>query len=343
MTDIPKRLAGPKAVNLANASTIYTVPSRTKTFVRDVTFTNTASVDILMRIGFGSLSTVENRVFDLTIPQKNTFSFRGLWVLDEGEIISAQQVTATAPVGANVANGTGTAATTCVTGAWTPAADTLYILTTAYTKTDAPDTISSITGNGTWTLINGTTTGSVAAVQDHRSAAYYWYSSAAGSNATTTVTYGGTEALSRTVIDSITNVFRTGTSNQWPTYLPIQSVVNQDSATSATASGLTATLSTALGGGYVVGWNAKSQAVNAADTSTAPTGYTEIADVNHTDGAANSMALTTYLITTPPATSTTVGANTWSTSRTIVRTAGAFELAPANFVNVMVNGVEVSS
>jgi hypothetical protein len=340
MPDIPKRLYGPAPVYLASGKTMYTVPPETTTFIRDITFTNADTTNREIRVSIGDLSDVEKRVFDYTVTAGTTYSFRGLWVMNENEYIQGQQITAIAPVAASAATGTGGAASSISTGAWTPSADTLYLLGVAWVKTDAPDAISSITGNGTWTVVpnaDGVTSGSVAATNDIRLSVYYWYSSAAGGSATTTVNFGGVnQAASVLSIGSVSAVSRTGTSGAYASVPIIQSANNVDlAAPGSTNSGLAVTLADALTGGVTIMFQARAT----SSTSTAPTGYTSAA--NNTVAA---VTLNYYYVTTPPASSATVPANTWSASNTTLRAAAAVELAPApsSTVNLMINGVEVT-
>lgn len=347
MTDNAKRLLGPTAVDVANPGTYYTVPAKTKTFIRDVTFTNPTTTDIEMRMSIGAMSSPENKVFDFTVPQLDTYSFRGLWIMDETEIIQLQQVTIPTVTWTSVVGvADSTAGTTLLSGNWTPAADTLYILTIAFATATGTETISSLTGNGTWTQITNTTSGDTAGDNDSRLASYYWYSSSAGTLAQTTVTLSG-NVIGVVNIDSVSGVYKTGTSNNYPTYLPVQSATNSDSTVSSgsTASGLGVTFGSALRGGILFGANARATNTNSGETSTPPTGFTELSDrTANTGGVAPACDLTTYAVTTPPATTTTfAGANTYSTARTGGRNAVAIEFAPSGVVNVMVNGIEVLS
>lgn len=341
MPDKPLRLYGPASVGSLVAQTLYTAPSQppTTTFIRDITFANITSSNIQMRMSIGSLSAIDNRVFDFTVPASDTYSFRGLWILAPGDLIQAQQITLvnTAPTNA-VINGSAVDATSFTTAAWTPAAATLYLLSFTNNKTDAPDVISAITGNGTWTSIATATSGSVAAKIDERLSMFYWYSSAAGSSATTTIDFGGgnTQLVGQWSIDGYTNVyFGDFTPTAFPTVPIVQSATAVDTvAPASTASGLATTFAAALTGGLV--HVAQSRQVTAATTSTPPTGFTELTDLS--TGSENN--LTTYYRL--DATSTTNAANTWSGATTNLRASIAAELVSSSNVNIMINGIEVS-
>jgi len=336
MTDNARRLYGPDMVYVANPLTLYTVPSLppTKAFIRDITFTNPTSVDIQMRMWINS-ATPTARIVDFTVPAGDTYPFRGLWVLASGESLLARQVTA--GTGVSLAN-VNTATTTSITlssPVWTPAANTLYLLTVATQAADAPPSVSSISGNGTWTAIGTTTSGSVAAANDIYMASYYWFSASAGSNASTTVTLTGTPTAAAMVIDSATGVFFGDfVPPALPTVPILQSATSVDTSTPAsTVSGLTVGLGSLSGG---VLHYASARVTGSATTSTPPTGFTELADVS----ASGVLTLDTNYRAV--GTSATVGPNTFSASSTALRAAVALELAQSTVVNVMVNGVEVS-
>lgn len=341
MPDKPLRLYGPLSVYLANAQTLYTTPSQppTTTFIRDITFANTTSSNIQMRMGINSLTNVENRVFDFTVPASDTYSFRGLWILTSGDTILAQQITTTGTAPTNVTSSQSTTdATSFTTAAWVPAAATLYFLTCQNTKTEAPDVVSTITGNGTWTSLATVTTGSVAATIDDRLSMFYWYSSAAGSSATTTVNFGGVTQLSfNWSIDGYTNLFFGDyTSTTYPTLPVIQSATNNDSALpGASTAGLATTLGASLTGGIVYAAQGRVAVTGVTASSTPPSGFTELSDAGNIEGH-----FTTY--GRVDATSSTQAANTWSTSLNALRTSISAELATTNVVNVMINGIEVS-
>jgi hypothetical protein len=78
-------------------------------------------------------------------------------------------------------------------------------------------------------------------------------------------------------------------------------------------------------------------------TTAPPAGYTEIAELGFTDGVGNLASLTGDIdyVTTPPASSATVGPATHTTSTTESRAALAFELVPSGWINQMVSGIEV--
>jgi len=81
------------------------------------------------------------------------------------------------------------------------------------------------------------------------------------------------------------------------------------------------------------------QARGETGTSSPPTGYTEFADT------AGNFANTVYNVTTPPASSATIPANTWNSNLDTVRAAVAWEMAPnvaSDGLAFTVNAVEVT-
>lgn len=333
MTDTAKRVFGPGPAYVSSGRTLYTVPRATKFFFRDATFVNLSATSQTVRMSIGDIATRDNRIFDKVIAGNTTYSYPvGLWVIDENEYIQAQQVTSTTPTATSATTGTAGFASSVVSGSWTPAADTLYFLAIeASLSTGATYDVSSITGNGTWTQIfNQTCSGTG---DFGRILLYRYYSLNAGASATTTVNWAGTQSGSQLAIFSVSGIYKTGSGLPLYATIPVlQSATAGDSSSPASTNlGLTPDLASALTGGIIVGVQMKT----AANTSTPPTGYTEIFDVS-TNGS-----FTGYIITTPPG-ADPLPANTWSVSNTNVRAAGTIELAIIPDINFMVNGVEVS-
>jgi hypothetical protein len=351
VTDIPFRVFGPAPLNGGAGEVLFTArPGTSKFFIRDISLTNTSSAanDIRVRMSVGGITDLSNRVVDRAISFNSDNFIRPLWLLDENETLEGLQVIAGAASSPTLAAPftvlqTGTDGTAFTNTAWTPAANTLYLLAQANGVASGTTALnpSSITGNGTWTLINQTTS-TVAAARNIGMSIWWFYSSATGSSATTTINFASTQHSCLLNIFSVANVFPGGTAvPPWTsTATPvIQSATAADSvAPGAGTDSKTVTL-TALQAGLVIYWCGR--AING--TAVAPTGFTEGGDLSITDvsGSVGSAQAELSSVTTPPHTSTTVGPATFSTSTADARAAIAFELVPAGWVNCMVSGIEV--
>lgn len=352
MTDIPYRVYGPQPLNGGLGETLYTAPPGTnKFFIRDLTFTNIDSTNVVhVHVSIGDITNPSKRVLDQDMTAATSTFVRPLWLLDAGETLQGLQIgtgTTWRPTLTSVATiGTGTDGTSAVTGLWTPAATTVYLLiahsgvasgTTALTP-------SSITGNGTWTAITGgSTTSTVASAVNGSVAAYWFYSSAAGSSATTTVNYASTQHSFDVRIFSVANTY-SGTAAVPPwtaTAVPyLQAVAAADSTAPASTNQSKTVTIAATQTGSVTYHHGR---FGSNSTSTATTGFTEITDTGLSDvsGSVASYDVVSEYVTAPPWTSTTVGPSTYSTSTTNSRVGLAIEWVPANWVNCMVSGIEV--
>lgn len=349
MTDVPLRFYGPQPVNGNTGETLYTVDARAqKAFIRDVSLTNVGTASVRVRISVGSISDPSKRVVDQDITTGQPTFLRPLWLLDAGETLQGLQATPTmsASIGANVANiSSATDATSYSTAAWIPAANTLYFLTVSNGTASGTTALnpSSITGNGTWTLVNQTTS-TVAAAVNVGVAVYWWFSSAAGSSATTTVNFSSTQHSCTAAIYPITSVYN-GTTSVPPwtgSATPIvQSAVAADTtAPASTTDSKIVTLATLQTG---VVFYFVSKAGPAPGTVTSITTYTEGNEQVMTDGTGSVASHTSEIevVTNPPAPSATIGPAAYAASTTNARASVAWEVVPSNFVNCMVSGIEV--
>jgi hypothetical protein len=344
MTDTPFRVYGPGALS----GTLYTVPSGVqKFFIRDVSLTNIGSSATRAKLSIGDISIDSNLVYSADVAATSLDIIRPLWLLDVGETFQGKQTIDDAITWTSVTTSDYDADdTTDVTASWVPAADTLYILWQVNGAASGTTALnpSSISGNGSWTLIGQTTT-SVAATTNIGVSAWYWYSSTAGASATTTVTFASAQHSGTTDIFSISNVWK-GTSAIPPwtsTATPIvQATTATDGAVApgSTASSLAVTLSNPLQTGYVAYLCARG---GDAGTATPPTGFTEQKDHANIDGT-GSVAHTQSEMSSPttlPGSSTTLGPATFSVATTFPRASIGFELVPSNFIVCTVNGIEV--
>jgi len=97
MSRIPKRLAGPLQLT-TTATTQYTVPSTTKTVIRQIHIFNatTATATLTMSIGADAAGT---RIFDAySVPAGTAFDPPCYYVLEAAEFIQAKAGTASALV-----------------------------------------------------------------------------------------------------------------------------------------------------------------------------------------------------------------------------------------------------
>jgi hypothetical protein len=349
MTDIPFRIFGPQPLNNVNGETMYTAPGGTsKFFLRDISLTLTGTTTIHVKMAIGDITNQAKRVVDNDVTTANSPLFiRPLWLMDAGETLQGIEVNTTTTVNATTAGVlvSGTDGTAFATAAWTPAANTMYFLVQTNGVASGTTALnpSSITGNGTWTLINQTTS-TVASAKNVGVSAWWWNPTVAGSNATTTVNFASTQHSCAIAIMSVTNIYPGTTSTPpWTsTATPVvQSVVGAD--TTAPANGnvyFPVTLNT-LQTGYVMFFSARA---GASGTGTPITGFTEIDDRGNLD-ASGSICETQQIadiVATPPLLSPILGTGgTWNTSTTGARASIAWELVPIGFVNCMVSGIEV--
>jgi hypothetical protein len=351
VTDIPFRVFGPAPLNGGAGEVLFTARAGTsKFFIRDITLTNTSAAanDIRVRMSVGSITDLSNRVVDRAISFDTDNFIRPLWLLDESETLEGLQVIAGAASSPTLAAPftilqSATDATSYTNTAWTPAANTLYLLAQVNGVASGTTALnpSSITGNGTWTLINQTTS-TVAAARNVGVSIWWFYSSATGSSATTTVNFASTQHACSFNIFSVANVFSGNTAvPPWTsTATPIiQSAVAADTVAPGASTDSKTVALTALQSGLVIYWCAR--AINS--TTVAPTGFTEGGEttVNDASGSVGSHTAELSSVTIPPHTSTTVGPATFSTSTADARASVAFEIVPAGWVNCMVSGIEV--
>lgn len=346
MTDVPFRVYGPQPLNAGLGETMYTAPAGTqKFFIRDVTFSNIGTSAIRVKSSIGSITDLSKRIIDQDIAANSTTSIRPLWLLDANEILQGLQVSIV-PV-STVTTGilsSGTDGTAYVTAAWTPAANTMYVLVQANGVASGTTALnpSSITGNGSWTLINQTTS-TVAAARNTGVSAWWWYSSAAGSNATTTVNFSSTQHSAVIAILSVTNIYPgTAAVPPWTgSATPItQSAVAADTtAPASTTASKTVTLPSAIQTGLTFYYAVKT----ANTTTTPPSSMTENDDRNINDvaGSVCSLVCEFSTVTTPPFVGTTLGPATFATNDTESRASIGFEMVPSGWVNCMVSGIEV--
>jgi len=75
-------------------STFYTVPSNTRTFVKDIDVCNTTAVAKLIRVYLvpsgDSAGTANALFYDLTIPGNGSLQWTGSQILDVGDTIQAE-------------------------------------------------------------------------------------------------------------------------------------------------------------------------------------------------------------------------------------------------------------
>jgi len=320
-----------------------------KFFIKDITLTNVqTSGDIRVRMSVGGFTDRGNRVVDQLVSVGTASFIRPLWLLDEAETLEGLQVVTTAPAtGTLIASiSSATDATSYSTAVWVPAATTLYVMAVSTGVASGTTALNpnSITGNGTWTRIGGTTS-TVASAANCSLDLWWFYSSVTGTSSATTVNFASTQHSCLTTIYPVTNTYPgTDAVSPWSsTAVPYSQVVSDaDSAAPAsTANSKTITLAT-LQTGQVVYWTARAQA---GITQTPPTGMTEatggdnsIDDLTGSQGKINQV---TDYTTAPPWTSTTVGPATYSAASTLARAAVAVEFIPAGWVNCMVSGIEV--
>lgn len=355
MTDIPFRVYGPQAMNSGLGEVMYTAPTGTsKFFIRDLTFSNintNSAVRVVCTLG--SAQDPSKRVIDQTIATSTATSIRPLWLMDAGETLQGFQViTALAP-GTTATTGlleSGTDTTAYTLAAWTPAANTTYILIQNNGVASGTTALnpSSITGNGSWTLINQTTS-TVAAAANQGLSAWWWDSTTAGSSATTVVNFASTQHSFTGIILSVQNILRPPVAvAPWTTTATpvLNSAVAADTtAPGSTASSLPVTLG-AIQTGYAFYLTSR---VGSTTTTTPPTSFTEAADRTVADGTGSIAQMTMELstVTTAPWTSPTLGPATFATSTTGARASVGWEMVPGqangtpSWVNCMVSGIEV--
>lgn len=354
MTDIPYRVYGPQPLNAGAGETLYTAPTGTsKFFLRDLTFTNTSGAGITVRCTLGDIASPGKRVVDQSIPTGNPTSLRPLWLMDAGETLQGLQVISTAPVttatGSTLASGTD--ATSYTLPAWTPSANTMYLLcqTNGVASGTTALNPSSITGNGTWTNINQTTS-TVSAATNIGVSAWWWFSTNAGSNATTVVNFASTQHSFVGAIYSVTNIYAgTVAVPPWTSSATaiIQSAVAADTtAPGSTTSSKTVTLATVPQAGYAFYYAARA---TIGTPVTPPSGFSENreAQIDDLSGSAGPAVEEMSTVTTPPWTSATLGPCTFTTATTAARASIGWEMVPggtagaAGWVNCMISGIEV--
>lgn len=348
MTDVPLRFYGPQPLDANAGATLYTVPTAAqKAFIRDVSLTNVGPTSVRVRMSVGSISDPSKRVVDQDIATGTPTFLRPLWLLDASETLQGLQV-APSMSGAFSATpstlSSGTDASAYTTSAWTPAAGTLYFLTVSNGVASGTTALnpSSITGNGTWTLINQTTS-TVAAALNVGVAAYWWYSTTAGSSAGTTINFASNQHSCAAQIYTIAGVYSGATSvPPWTgSATPIiQSAVASDSTAPASTTDSKIVTLAALQTGITFYF------VSRAGSGTGVTpisGWTEGGDQQLTDGTGSLASNTSEIevITLPPAPSTTIGPAAYASSTTGARASIAWEVVPSSFVNCMVSGIEV--
>lgn len=351
MTDIPFRVYGPQPIDAVGGTTLYTAPPGTsKFFIKDITLSNIDTAAHHIHMSLGDITDSTKRVVDQDAPAATATFLRPMWLMDAGETLQGiQTIGNLAPGGAAAAGAaaaSGTDATSYASGVWTPAADTLYILIQANGVASGTTALnpSSITGNGTWTLITQTTS-TVAAARNVGISAWYWYSAAAGASASTTVNFASTQHSSSIGIYTVTNVNKGLLAvPPWTTSAtPIVSTGSAADSVAPSSTTLSKTVSLTSKTGYVFYWCAKTL----DHLFTAGTNLTELADLPLNDAAGSicSLGAEYSATTTPPYASTnpiTVGPATASGSSTDARAAIAWEMIPPNnWINVMVSGIEV--
>lgn len=353
MTDIPFRVFGPAPLNGGIGEVLYTAPTGTqKMFLRDITLTNTSSAanDIRVRMSVGSLSDLSNRVVDQVVSFNSSNFIRPLWLLDAGETFEGVQVMSAAaatPTLTQRATGTNAADGTAVsTGAWTPAAATMYLLVAKSGVASGTTALipSSFSGNGTWTAITGgSITSTVPTAINGGIATYWFYSSAAGSSATTTVNWASTQHNMGAWIFEVSNVYPgTAAVPPWTsTAVPYAQAASAADSSAPASDSLSkvVTLGTLQTG--IVTYHHMRMA--GLVSSTPPGNYTEVSDAQMPDASGSlAPAITAEAYRNPtPETSTSIGPATYSAGSTAARVAVAIEWVPAGFVNCMVSGIEV--
>lgn len=348
MTDTPKRIFGPANVSAGLQQLLYTCPPKTKTFIRDITFANPSSQSVTVLLSIGSSATVANRIYNQTVAANSIYSFRGLWILDEGETIYARQTTGAGVTFTQTESGAqpndGTTATN-VTVSFT--ANTLYIAAcySAHATSGAAThqtLVNTVGDTGSWTKI-GQGTGVAAGTHGVTLSLWYYIPTTTSSGSTTTLTVSATQHNFQMYQYSVTGVALTTTDSSYATVPIVGSAFAGDAAAPAsTALGYPVTITPSGGGVLFV---AQGRANGAAATSSPPTGYTELNDSIATDaaGTVSQFNHTTFNTTTPPDTSGQSLQNTYSTSVTSARVGGVVELAPAANMTMMINAVEVTS
>jgi hypothetical protein len=325
---------------------MYTAPGGTqKFFVRDLTFSNLGPSAVRVRMSIGDITNPSKRLVDQDIAANTTTSLRPLWLLDAGETLQGVQLVNTAMTVTAVSSVSTTSDGAFYDSvAWVPAANTMYLL--VFHNTDqlsqgAPEFPTSITGNGTWTLINQVASSVGGGADNIATSAYYWYSTAAGASASTRVNFATTQGAIRGSVFSVTNVYAgTAAVPPWTSSaVPIiQSAAAADTtAPASTNQSVAVTLPSTIQTGYVFHVHGR---VDASAAVTPPTGWTEDLDMNISDGTSPIEGALNH-ITTPPFTSQTPTAGTYTTSLTTARTAIAWEMIPSSFVNCMASGIEV--
>jgi hypothetical protein len=352
MTDIPFRVYGPAPLNGGLGSTLYTAPSGTsKFFIRDLTFSNIGTSAITSKVSIGDITSNSNLVVNQSVAANSTASIRPLWLIDAAETLQGLQTLTSVPTlalatGAQIISGTDS--TSKIIPAWTPAANTMYILTAVNGVASGTTALnpSSITGNGTWTLINQTTS-TIASDTNVGVAAYWWYSTSAGSSATTTVNWASTQHSGACSIFSVANAYPgTAAVSPWTSAATpiVQSAVAADTTLPGSTNQTKIVTLSALQTGMVFYLTGRCE-TGAGVTTTEPTGFTEptSADWQLDDGVGTAADLAGNLtyVTSPPWTSTTVGPGTFLFARDDSRASIAWEMIPSGFVNCMVSGIEV--
>jgi hypothetical protein len=299
-------------------------------------------------MSLGSLSSPTNRVIDQDVSANTVTFIRPLWLMDSGETFEGLQSISTVPtLGAAVTNAnSSTDGTSFTTGAWVPAANTLYLLIANNGVASGTTALnpSSITGNGTWTHVTGAgATSTVAAAGNVGVDVWWWYSSVAGASATTTINYASTQHSSLSYIVPVSNTYPgTVAVPPWSsTAVPyVQAVSASDSTAPASTTDTKTVTLTTLSTGQVVYFNARALG---SGTQLAPASMTETVDsaLDDITGSQGKIHIGSDYTTAPPFTSTTVGPATESTAQTVARAAVAVELIPAAWVNCMVSGIEV--
>lgn len=353
MTDVPFRVYGPQPLNAGAGETLYTAPAGTqKMFIRDITLTNLNSSSVTVRMSVGSITDPSKRVVDQAITTGTPTFLRPLWLLDSGETLQGLQVVPSSTALTTTAGvlSSGNDASAYSTAAWIPAANTMYLLfqTNGVASGTTALNPSSITGNGSWTLVNQTTS-TVATAVNQGVSVWWWFSTTAGSSAATTVNFASNQHSCTASIASITNVYAgTVAVSPWTSSATpiVQSAVSAD-ATAPASTNLSKTVSlAALKTGLVVYYCSR---VGDNQNVAPPTDYTEGEDRSLLDatGSVASISSETSRITTPPASSTPIGPATFGSSTTGARASVAFELVPGiaagapGWVNCMVSGIEV--
>jgi len=356
MTDVPFRVFGPAPLDAVTGNTLYTAPAGAqKFFIKDITLSNLDPTNAVhVHMSLGSISDPSKRIVDQNVTAATSTFLRPLWLMDAGETLQGLQtfVAGSEATITHVVNnaGSGTDTTAYATSAWTPAANTLYLLVVLNGVVSGTTALnpSSISGNGTWTLINQTTS-TVATARNLGVAAYYFYSSTAGSSATTTVNFASTQHSCFAHITSLPTIYSGASAvSPWTSSATpiIQSAVAADTvAPGSTSNSATVTLGATPQTGYVFYLAGRCDAQNGGSASTAPSGFTEGAtsDYAFNDLTGNLADLTGDLssVTDPPWTSATVGPATLGTATTDARASIAWEMVPSGFVNCMVSGIEV--